>query len=95
MKANKLIGKWAIRTKPVIYETRAKDSSYCSTPLFILKATDDHIICLHYDKWLREKDKPYILNSCWCDDGWISYKKLIKLSWWIRLLKLIAYRFIK
>lgn len=92
MNTNKLIGKWAIRTKPMIYENGVKDWSYTDDPVFILKVDDSHILYKHY---LLENKEPYILDNRWNDNNWIDYKKLVALPWWIKLLKLIAYRFIK
>jgi hypothetical protein len=91
MKANQLIGKWAIRTK----RTREiGDGSYTDSPIFILKATDNHIIFAHYETFLRG-GRPSILNDDFCDNNWIDYKKLIKLPFWVKVLKIIAYKFIK
>jgi len=90
MKAKDLIGKWAIRTKPT---EEIGDRSYIDTPLFILKATDGHIICKHHWKWLNGKE-PHVLECDFCDDGWIDYKKLIKLPWYLKLLSRIAHRLI-
>lgn len=91
MKAQELIGKWAIRTKP----TRDMgDRSYTDTPLFILKADNSHIVCMHYEECLRSKES-HILNDDFCDNNWIDYKKLISLSFWVKILKWIACRFIK
>jgi len=41
-KLKSLVGKWAIRTKPVITEY-GEDDSYIKAPLFILNATDNHV----------------------------------------------------
>jgi hypothetical protein len=96
MKATKLVGKWAIRTKRTrgIGDGRIGDGSYTDSPIFILKATDNHIIFEHYETFLRDK-RPSILNDDFCDNNWIDYKKLIKLPFWVKVLKIIAYKFIK
>ena len=91
MKANKLIGKWAIRTKPT---KDIGDRSYTDSPIFILKANDNHIVCEPCEKWLRSKS-PHVLDNDFCDDNWIDYKKLVELPFWAKVLKIIAYKFIR
>ncbi len=86
MKATELIGKLAIRTKPVFlgFEGLREncDYSYTTTPIRILKVTDNHIIYNHVGT-SEEKifgKKKHILNLRWLDNNWTDYNKLMKLD---------------
>ena len=80
MKAKDLIGKLAIRTKPVVVnDGGVKDYSYTTTPIHITNVTDNHIV---YDlEGTKEESiygkNTYILNSIWLDDNWEDYENLI------------------
>lgn len=76
MKATELIGKLALRTKPVQYGNGTKDNSYGDEPMLILKATDTHI--LYKRSSFGENTCEGILNHCWCDDGWTDFEELAK-----------------
>lgn len=86
MKANNLIGKLAIRTKPVCLgrdEMLAEykyDFSYTTSPIHILKVTDSHIV---YDyKGTSEEEiltGIYILDIRFIDSNWENYEELIKI----------------
>lgn len=88
MKANKLIGKLAIRKKPVTLgrndftEEYNYDYSYTSEPIKILKVTDEHIIYSHKDTNQENifGDEVSILDNRWNDDNWIDYEELIKIE---------------
>lgn len=73
MKASQLIGKEAIRTKPVQYETGIKDFSYTTSSIKIIKVTDSHIV--YQNKMF---DTPSILDIRWQDGNWEDYEKLVK-----------------
>ncbi len=88
MKAKKLINKLAIRTKPILlgYQDfighENYDYSYTTTPIRILKVTDNHIIYNY--KGTKEEEifekETYILDNRWLDDNWEDYEKLINLE---------------
>jgi hypothetical protein len=78
MFAKQLIGKLAVRTKPTSYG----DYSYCEDPLFIVNATETHVVV----KYVKENSlakmcdligKIRLFDSRWCDDGWTDYEELI------------------
>ena len=77
-----LIGRLAIRTKPVNCGVGVKDYSYTTEPIKILKITDSHIVYSHEET----KEEPifgkkiHILDSRWLDDNWIDYDELIESS---------------
>ena len=88
MKAIELVGKLAIRTKPVSYGKNnligeeVKDYSHTTTPLKIVKVTDTHVI-ISYEGTKEEKifgKELFILDERWNDDNWIDYKELIKME---------------
>ena len=77
MKASDLIGKMAIRRRPVSTGNGRVDRSYMDSPLHILAATDDHIIHV----WPEHKNLgKMILPYEWCDDNWIDYDCLMFLA---------------
>lgn len=88
MKATKLIGKLAIRTQPIELGyndfTREKDYdySYTSSPINILKVTENHIIYNYVGT--TEEDMfgkgIHILDKRWIDDNWTSYTELVALG---------------
>lgn len=84
MKANKLIGRLAIRTKPVSYGRNNftgeenRDYSYTSEPIHILKVTDNHIVYDYNGTNNEIFEGKHILNNRWLDDNWIDYEKLMK-----------------
>jgi len=64
-------------------KTKSHDYSYSDEPLFILAATENHIIYKHPDGSFNAKhlsDKTHILNCRWCDDNWADYDELMKLA---------------
>ena len=95
-----LVGKWAIRTKPVTYDNGHEDKSWMRNPLFVIKI-DNNIgieFCdnfkhdftdTHYFYYNRENDRK------WLDNNWIEYKKEPKTTtldklvgkWAIRIKK--------
>jgi hypothetical protein len=88
MKAIELVGKLAIRTKPSelgindYSGERNCDYSYTTTPIRIIKVTENHIIYNHKgtgEGSLFGKDK-YILDSRWLDDNWTDYQELVKVK---------------
>lgn len=85
MKVMNLIGKLAIRTKPICYGRddfsleKIKDYSYTTEPIHILKVTDSHII-YNYQRTNQEGIfgcKTYLLDSRWNDNNWIDYEELM------------------
>jgi len=88
MKANELIGKLAIRTNPIscgknfMTGKTNYDYSYTTTPIRILKVTDNHILTNY--KGTKEEnifgDDIHILDKRWLDDNWIDYEELIKIN---------------
>ena len=88
MEAKNLIGKLAIRKKPIklgICDFTGEcnyDYSYTTSPIRILKVTDEHIIYNHKatDEESIFGDKVCILDSRWNDDNWTDYEKLIKIE---------------
>ena len=85
MKARDLIGKLAIRTNPIILGENFitgkanYDYSYTTSPIKILKVTDNHIV-YNYSGTSEEKifEGQYILDKRWIDDNWEDYEKLMK-----------------
>jgi hypothetical protein len=93
MEAKELIGKTAIRTRPVMTEKiisaglfsggdtvrQIPDFYYCTTPIRILNATDYHIVFLPCELIVAGPTelKPRILDLRFCDDNWIDYESLI------------------
>lgn len=78
MKASDLIGKNAIRTKPMNIGNGLHDYSLTSSPIHIINATDSHIIYEYlpeYDRILAEKKR--ILDCRWCDDNWIDFEFIL------------------
>lgn len=85
MKAIELVGKLAIRTKPISYGKdtftgeEIKDYSYTANPLKIIKVTEEHIVASH--EGTREEaifgKEVYILDERWNDENWIDFVKLI------------------
>ncbi len=83
----KLEGKLAIRKEPVKlgknnfgYENY--DYSYTTTPIRILKVTENHIIYDH--KGTKEENifkSTGILDKRWIDNNWIDYKKLVEAKY--------------
>ena len=74
MKASELVGKRAIRTKPVDLGNGSKDYSYTTSPIEIVKVTDNHIV--HKYKMFGEEHVS-ILGERWMDNNWIDYNELI------------------
>lgn len=84
-KLKELIGKLAIRNEPVklgkdFYGNETYDYSYTTTPIRILKVTENHIV---YDRKGTNEEKIFketsILDKRWVDDNWISYNELMKI----------------
>ena len=86
MEAINLIGKLAVRTKPVIIGRddltleEIKDYSYISEPIKILKVTESHIIYSFKDTKDENLfgENPHLLDERWNDKNWVDYKELIK-----------------
>ncbi|NCD13570.1 MAG: hypothetical protein EOL93_13590 [Epsilonproteobacteria bacterium] len=74
MNIKNLVGKRAIRTKPVVL-SYGEDESYRVNPIKILKVTDHHIVA-EVLAWSIKKDL-LILTSEWIDDNWVDYDELI------------------
>ena len=88
MKANKLINKLAIRTRPVklginsITGEILYDYSFTTSPIRILKVAENHIV---YDlKNTSEEvifgERTLVLDDRWIDDNWTDYEELISLK---------------
>lgn len=88
MKAKELVGKLAIRKKPIklgICDFTGEynyDYSHTTSPLRILKVTDEHIIVDYKgtDEEVIFGNKVHILDERWNDDNWIDYEELIKVG---------------
>lgn len=94
MYANQLIGKRAIRNKPVKLreegeggfgfvgvQTATYDYSYTSEPILILAATESHIVYQYAGRDLAILgEEKRILNCRYCDDGWANYDELMELA---------------
>ena len=84
MKAQELIGKLAVRTKPAMASWGREDGSYRTSPIFIKKVTETHIVYINAedvdssDFELTHSIK--LLPIEWCDDNWIDYDELINLT---------------
>jgi hypothetical protein len=73
---DKLVGKWAVRTKPVIKNNGYRyDTSWMKYPLFVLELTsegikfkDDH---LGYEDFLYYENN---IDRLFLDNNWIEYK---------------------
>jgi hypothetical protein len=77
MKATELVGKNAIRRRHVNIAGGGVDRSYMDSPIHIVAATDDHIIC----SWPKHPHLgKHILPYEWCDDNWIDYDCLMFLA---------------
>ena len=81
MNAKELVGKRAIRTKPVMLENGSFCRSYTDDYVTIIKATDSHIIYKWSDKFLKvcqtANDDINIMSYEYCDENWIDYDELI------------------
>lgn len=81
-----LIGKLAIRTKPVLlgksfYGHNNYDYSYTGSPIRILKVTEYHILFDHKGTFEENLFKePGILDKRWIDGNWISYDELMEVK---------------
>ena len=84
MKATELIGRRAIRTKPIEMNRESSslfpaknslDYSYTQQPIDILYATDSHIV-YDYENYKQERENR-ILSCQFCDDNWIDYDELM------------------
>lgn len=82
MKAINLVGKLAIRTKPVKYSNKFKDYSYTDSPIKILKVTDSHIVYSREESLVETfvGEDIRILDLRWNDNNWIDYEELINLK---------------
>jgi hypothetical protein len=75
MFATELIGKRAIRTKPVRYPNGVEDRSYTDgSPVKIINATADNIVI----KSGIAKNSEWVLSAPFTDDNWTDYDELIK-----------------
>ncbi len=90
MNAKELIGKTALREKPIQTQVMTGGGSkietipeyrYCTNPVKIVAATDHHIIIEFEINKLFSKEglatKQIILDERFCDDNWTDYNKLI------------------
>lgn len=77
MNAKELIGKEAIRTAP----TNLPDYSYCSEPVLIVNATENHVVIkskmCHGKNANYDDIRPHVLDCRFADDNWTGYKELI------------------
>lgn len=84
MKAQELIGKLAVRSKPAMASWGREDGSYRTIPIFIMKVTETHIVYINAEDvgCLNSELTHYVrlLTSEWCDDNWIDYDELINLT---------------
>lgn len=84
-KLKKLEGKLAIRKKPIIlgdniWGNKNYDYSYTSSPIKIVKVTENHLLTSHEgtkEEKIFGKDI-HILDKRWIDDNWIDYEELIR-----------------
>lgn len=91
MYAYELIGKKAIRTKPVVLGKDAgmfgmgvqvitrHDYSHTTSPVLIVGATENHILYKSLDSFL-DNTRVHILDCRWCDNNWIDYDELMELT---------------
>lgn len=82
MKAINLVGKLAIRTKPVYYSNGNYDRSYTTYPIRIHKVTKNHIVYSH--EGTSEENifgkKVFILDNLYNDNNWADYNKLVRFK---------------
>ena len=91
MYPHQLIGKLAVRTKPVDYgerdsffggtKTKIEDYSFSSSPIKIMGATENHIIY----KYVKSEEKLFgeeirLLDHRWIDNNWTNYEELLELA---------------
>jgi hypothetical protein len=72
--ANKFVGKLAVRTEKV----KSGDGSFCTTPIMILKVTNNHIVYRWKPDYCEYFTKEAILSGEWLDDKWTSYDELME-----------------
>jgi hypothetical protein len=66
-----LVGRNAIRTKPIIGSDEGW--GYCTNPMKILAATEYHIVC-------ERNRMKFLLDSRYIDNCWTDYEELMKLA---------------
>lgn len=72
MNAKDLIGKRALRTKPVDYKNGHHDWSYTGgSPVTIVNVTESHIT-------IRNIHGLNVLDSRWNDDNWQEYEAIVQ-----------------
>ena len=88
MNAKELIGKKAIREKPILKEEvvssdlyiigsrvqSVPDYTYCVEPEKIINATDHHVVI---EREVFGKPHTMLLDERYCDDAWTDYDELI------------------
>ncbi|WP_195308226.1 hypothetical protein [Flavonifractor plautii] len=88
MNAKELIGKNAIREKPIkkaevvssgLYTIGSRvqsipDYTYCVEPVKIINATDHHVVI---EREVFGKIHMMLLDERYCDDAWTDYDELI------------------
>jgi len=82
MKASELIGKRAIRTASVVYESGSTCRSFMRDSIIIIKSTEAHIV-YQYPRGNKLGISPnqiHILSREYCDDNWVDYDELIKFE---------------
>lgn len=84
MKATELIGQKAIRRRPCKYAHGMISRSFLEEPIFIVNATEDHIVYQYPEESLigrlckktGEENRLNVLSYEYCDDNWIPYSSL-------------------
>lgn len=91
MHPSQLIGKKAVRTKPVVRVSISilgavqenKDNSFTTEPIRILAVTEGHIIYQYSEDTPMgriDKGEKRLLNSDYLDNHWTDYDELMKLA---------------
>ena len=89
MNAKELIGKCAIRTRPILLNNHW-DTSFTDQKCFIEYADDDHVIVKSVEGYL--KGERFTLNCLYVDNNWKPYsvieQGLLKLELQIKIGKI-------
>ncbi len=87
MKANQLIGRWALRTKPAVHPNGLTDRSYMSGhPVKILKVTDTHIVYYARITGVRNLSRD-VWDNDWMNANVLSVKSFKLFGWKIFITK--------
>lgn len=71
MNLEQLVGKKAVRTKPIILDEIVKDVSFIKEPIFIVSVDKNDVIY----KFVNElNDRKYKMFSKFKDDNWEEFK---------------------